>query len=829
MWSMAGVTLPDDYEDSVDKSVIQAKARARTKTAERQQQQKNKRTVKQADNSTGATKPEPRMANVKKALHEKTTSLSVTGVPIHGVGEALMEAAAEIEGAVVLNIRDTNSGGDDLESARELFDDDRTSWLPNAEIDEVGTCLKLTTREIRENARARIPAATQPADVPEFEALRWATDSRGGNFLVKHRRGGVRRVNGTTSRESWHNVRGLGFVRAFSCILAHVRAVGIDRITPKHRATLQGWHIKAKKRPAAWFGVGGELRALWESAGALMAIKHGGSKPGAKPPPASPLETALPEAATASADPSGATQTEVVEPPASPLGTALPEATPATTSQPGAALPDAKQKIWLNADRGCWIEGPDGRLERVPRRIAYERGWRPIAATDADTATTGPGDPELTHGPLIEIEVQDQSEADLPTVDLPNLPWLVDLKQLRKQQEAEDVPNKTPLRCNGVEIWGKAVLAPDGSGVVPRIILPSASEADDLVTSAWDWSHGSHHRGLDESIRRFQNISWMKNARKRLRRLYRKCKTFPRIRGHKSVSPHGNPLKSTIGRSPFDVIYVDFVGPISPPTFYRGRKCSYIATAIAALPRWPWFTPTPNATAETFTEFLTQGVTFDILAGAPLAFRSDRGPHFIAEMTQELGRSLGSDWLLGSPYNSRSQALPEAAQSKLSAYLRAGFLGRAVAADWGGDVKRAQWISRTAGTFIGTAPYEMLLGFVPRLGMSGGCCDTFWGEFWSGRLDRLREMTGEVLADWKQQQEQDNRQPAKMQAGALCWVKRETIDRELDQRGAATSRRLQPQAGGPFRVKADLGAAVDLEHVGSGTHVRANKRRIFVF
>ena len=95
--------------------------------------------------------------------------------------------------------------------------------------------------------------------------------------------------------------------------------------------------------------------------------------------------------------------------------------------------------------------------------------------------------------------------------------------------------------------------------------------------------------------------------------IYKKCGDCPQIKGHKSVG--ARPVRTTIGSFPFQYLMVDFVGPITPPTMFRGRKCKMIATCIALLPRWCWFCPLPNGTAEEFCEFLWYDVCLDEQGG----------------------------------------------------------------------------------------------------------------------------------------------------------------------------------------------------------------------
>ena len=73
---------------------------------------------------------------------------------------------------------------------------------------------------------------------------------------------------------------------------------------------------------------------------------------------------------------------------------------------------------------------------------------------------------------------------------------------------------------------------------------------------------------------------------------------------------------------------------------------------------WSWLVPLETKEPSEVSGALYRNVYLD-LAGFPLILRSDNGSKFVADVTRELNRLVGTAQVFGSAYHPRSQGLVE--------------------------------------------------------------------------------------------------------------------------------------------------------------------------
>ena len=130
---------------------------------------------------------------------------------------------------------------------------------------------------------------------------------------------------------------------------------------------------------------------------------------------------------------------------------------------------------------------------------------------------------------------------------------------------------------------------------------------------------------------------------------------------HPNVAPAA---KTSIPGGPLEEIMIDFVGPFQHAQTHNFR---YLLQIQDVFSRFLMFVPTGDALAKTAVdELMGRWIS---LFGVPQRLRSDRGPHFIAEVFKDLCTRIGIKQKLGSPEHPQSQAQVER-QNQLVNQLR---------------------------------------------------------------------------------------------------------------------------------------------------------------
>ena len=154
---------------------------------------------------------------------------------------------------------------------------------------------------------------------------------------------------------------------------------------------------------------------------------------------------------------------------------------------------------------------------------------------------------------------------------------------------------------------------------------------------------------------------------------------------------------------------VDLVGPLEPES--EGYR--YILTAMDVFSLWSWLVPLETKDPKEVSGALYRFVYLD-LAGFPLILRSDNGSEFVADVTRELNRLVGTAQVFGSAYHPRSQGLVEGSHKPLEEVLQA--FVEEYPTDWALQLPLARWAWNTTPkeSLSGFCPYQIVTGLIPR-------------------------------------------------------------------------------------------------------------------
>ena len=156
--------------------------------------------------------------------------------------------------------------------------------------------------------------------------------------------------------------------------------------------------------------------------------------------------------------------------------------------------------------------------------------------------------------------------------------------------------------------------------VISRSFKPS-----DILYSKIGKLHNSRvgHFGVERILKRFlaQNDTW-KYQRQHVKWFIDHCPCCQKMSVLKiPIHAHGF---TTSTYSPMDCLNIDFIGPFPDE--------GYILVVVCTFTRWVELYATVDATSQTTAECLLKHFG---RFGAPRQLRSDRGPHFIAEVIEQ--------------------------------------------------------------------------------------------------------------------------------------------------------------------------------------------------
>lgn len=161
---------------------------------------------------------------------------------------------------------------------------------------------------------------------------------------------------------------------------------------------------------------------------------------------------------------------------------------------------------------------------------------------------------------------------------------------------------------------------------------------------------------------------------------------------------------SSLGEILFDHTYMDFVGPISPPSA-DGHK--YIFTAVCDLTKYMIAVPTKDCSAITTAECLLENILLKY--NFPSRLISDNASNFTSKVIQELCKMLQVKKIFTTPYHPQSNIV-ERGHRTLNAYLKA--FSTKNRDEWHLLLKYAMFAyNNSIHTTTGYTPHELAHGF----------------------------------------------------------------------------------------------------------------------
>jgi transposase InsO family protein len=203
------------------------------------------------------------------------------------------------------------------------------------------------------------------------------------------------------------------------------------------------------------------------------------------------------------------------------------------------------------------------------------------------------------------------------------------------------------------------------SQVAPSITI-SALVIENFTLS--DFHHStitSHHNskvghaGVVSTVRRLlqSKIKWP-YMRQHVRRFIKNCPVCQK-RDATKFPTHAHPF-TTSTYVPMECLNVDFIGPFPDD--------GYILVIIDTFTRWVELYRTPDATAFSASRSLVQHFG---RFGAPAQIRSDRGPHFTAEVVKQFLEFVGVQHCKTLAYSSQENSIVERSNKEINRHIRA--------------------------------------------------------------------------------------------------------------------------------------------------------------
>ncbi|KAM4807907.1 LOW QUALITY PROTEIN: protein NYNRIN-like [Rhinophrynus dorsalis] len=178
-------------------------------------------------------------------------------------------------------------------------------------------------------------------------------------------------------------------------------------------------------------------------------------------------------------------------------------------------------------------------------------------------------------------------------------------------------------------------------------ILPPVHERVKIAMNAHN-SIGHPHLGRYKVLVTLKQKYWWPNMTQTVCHVIGNCKPCLLTNNPNHQSPPY--IVKEIPNKPFDLIYLDHIGPLPSSQGYK-----YVLVCVDACTRFTWLYPVRSATSNTTLKCLNSLASI----GKPRAQHSDGGPAFTAKVSQEWENTYGIKWEISTPNHPQSSGVME--------------------------------------------------------------------------------------------------------------------------------------------------------------------------
>lgn len=220
------------------------------------------------------------------------------------------------------------------------------------------------------------------------------------------------------------------------------------------------------------------------------------------------------------------------------------------------------------------------------------------------------------------------------------------------------------------------------------------------------------HARPEVVLERIKRNYWFPGMRQKIFSWIRKCNLCRKAK-YERHKPHGFLQPNTPPEKSWQVVSMDFVGPLPASKDINGVEFRNIMVVVDRLTKFVTFTPLPQ---KYDAPYLAKAFTRDVISrfGVPEQIISDRDKLFTSHFWEELCQTLSIERAMSTAYHPQTDGQTERTNQTLEQYLR--LYVNDEQDNWANLLPQAALaVNATKQTTIGMSPYYANFGKEPRL------------------------------------------------------------------------------------------------------------------